>query len=117
MPFLNLDDNFSEHPKVDALSDGAFRLHVSGLCYSARHLTDGFIDADKVARLVPKFRSKHLGELLVRGLWVENGPKGFAIHDFLDWNRSRVEILTDRERLRKVRSDAGRKGAAARWQK
>ena len=23
MPFLNLDDNFADHPKVDALSDGA----------------------------------------------------------------------------------------------
>lgn len=30
MPYLNMDDEFADHPKVDALSHGAFRLHVSG---------------------------------------------------------------------------------------
>ena len=31
MPYLNLDDEFTEHPKIDALSDGAFRLHVEAM--------------------------------------------------------------------------------------
>ena len=35
MPFLNLDDNFADHPKVDALTDGAFRLHVAGVTVGA----------------------------------------------------------------------------------
>ena len=30
MPYLNIDDGMDEHPKVDALSDAAFRLYVSG---------------------------------------------------------------------------------------
>jgi hypothetical protein len=38
-----------------------------------------------------------------------------VIHDYLDWNRSREQIETDRERIRKVRSEAGKKGAKARW--
>lgn len=116
MPFLNLDDNFAEHPKVDGLSDGAFRLHVSALCYASRHLTDGRIESDKVPRLVPRFRRKMLTELLDRRLWAEHPGGGYAIHDFLDWNRSRAEIQEQRDRLHKVRSAAGRKGAAARWQ-
>lgn len=117
MPFLNLDDNFAEHPKVDGLTDGAFRLHVSALCYASRHLTDGLIEADRVPRLVPRFRPKYLRELLDRRMWLPStSPSGYTIHDFLEWNRSREEIQADRERMRKVRSAAGKKGAAARWQ-
>lgn len=48
MPFLNLDDNFADHPKVDPLSDGAFRLHVAGMLYAAKHKTNGFIPAHRV---------------------------------------------------------------------
>lgn len=36
MPFLNLDDNFADHPKVDALSDGAFRLLMADICEWSR---------------------------------------------------------------------------------
>lgn len=114
MPFLNLDDNFADHPKVDALSDGAFRLHVAGLCYSSKHLTNGYIPADRAPRLVPRFRRAMLEELL-GGLWLP-ALNGYEIHDYLDWNRSREEIEQDRERIKKARSEAGKKGAAKRWQ-
>lgn len=32
MPYLNLDDNFSDHPKVDQLSDRDFRLLMQDIC-------------------------------------------------------------------------------------
>ena len=113
MPYLNLDDNFADHPKVDGLSDSAFRLHVAGLCYASRHLTDGFIPKEKVTRLVPRFRRPALDEL-VGTLWI-TAIGGFQIHDYLDWNRSREQIEFERERIRKVRSAAGKKGAEKRW--
>jgi len=43
MPYLNTDDGFPDHEKIDVLSDGAFRLHVAGMHYCARKLTDGTI--------------------------------------------------------------------------
>lgn len=117
MPWLNMDENFPEHPKVDGLSDSAFRLHVSGMCYAARHLTDGLIPADKVQRLVPRFRRAAVEELVSKGVWYwHESIQTYEVHDYLDWNRSRAEITTERERLRKVRSEAGKKGAKARWQ-
>lgn len=88
MPYLNLDDNFADHPKVDRLSDGAFRLHVAGLCHSAKHLTDGVIPTDRPPRLVPKFRPQYVAELIDHGLWLEV-PGGYELHDYLDWNKSR----------------------------
>lgn len=114
MPFLNMDDNFADHPKVDALSDGAFRLHVAGLCYSAKHMLDGFVPAHRVPRLTRTYRPRHLAELMQDRLWIP-ADGGHRIHDFLDWNRSREQIESDRERIKKARSEAGKKGAKARW--
>lgn len=99
MPYLNTDDEFPEHPKVDALSDGAFRLHSCGMHYCARKLTDGLIPANKVDRLKPHYKPNQLQELLRGGLWHKGGdgcgtehcPSGstgeYVVHDYLQWNK------------------------------
>lgn len=100
MPYLNLDDEFSEHPKVDKLSDGAFRLHVSGMRYCAKNLTDGAIPHSRADRLKPKFKPAELRELLRDNVW-HNGGEGcdtdhcikgegdeYVVHDYLQWNKS-----------------------------
>jgi len=111
MPYLNMDDNYPEHPKVEQLSDGAFRLHTSGLAYCAKHTTDGFIYATKAPRLIPRFRPSYIRELLdshpERPLWAEV-PGGYLIHDYLQWNKSRAWWNEKREK------DAKRK---AEWRK
>lgn len=89
MPYLNLDDDFAQHPKVDVLSDGAFRLHVAALCYCAKNLTDGVVPAERVSRLVPRYKATQLRELQVTNLWLPH-PEGHAIHDYLDWNKSKA---------------------------
>ncbi len=60
MPFLNLDDNFADHPKIDGLSDGAFRLHVSGMLYAAKHMTDGKVPVERVDRLMRRYKRTYL---------------------------------------------------------
>lgn len=114
MPWVNMDDGYPEHPKVDALSDAAFRLHTAGICYCNRHLTDGYIEAGRVSRLVPRFKKSALVELMHSKLWLP-ADGGYDVHDFLDWNPSRKQIEDRRERIRVARSEAGKKGAAARW--
>lgn len=123
MPWANFDDQFPKHPKVLPMSDAAFRLHVSGVCYSAQYLTDGRVEADAVALLVPRYKKASLDELLRRGRWHDLGggcgtdtcPTGsedeYVIHDYLEWNRSKEQVEAERERKRK----AGRKGAEKRW--
>jgi hypothetical protein len=110
MPWLNMDDGMPRHPKIAPLSDGAFRLHVSGLCYCSEHLTDGLIGAEVIPTLRPKYRSAMLAELIDRNLWRQHGDV-YEIHDYLDWNRSREQVEQERERKRR----AGRKGAENRW--
>lgn len=111
MPYLNLDDHFAEHPKVDNLSDGAFRLHVSGLCYCAMNLTDGFIEKRRVTRLMPGYKPAYLCELLEAQMWIER-PGGYDVHDYLDWNKSRAWWEEKREKDAKRLADWRAKNAA-----
>lgn len=102
MPYLNTDDGFPDHEKVDPLSDGAYRLHSSGMHYCARKLTDGTIPSSRVARLTPNYKPSHLKELLTGRLWHKGGegcdtehcPLGkageYVVHDFLEWNKPRA---------------------------
>jgi len=99
MPYLNTDDGFPDHPKVDNLSDGAFRLHVSGMHYCARKTSDGLIPKRRVSRLKPEYKSSQLDELIKGGLWHKGGegcdtehcPLGstgeYVVHDYLEWNK------------------------------
>lgn len=115
MPWANFDDQFPKHPKVLPLSDAAFRLHVSGICYCAQYETNGVIPEAMPPLMVVRFKPRTLTELIDRRLWMPHS-EGYEIHDYLEWNRSKEEISAERERLRKVRSAAGKKGAQARWQ-
>jgi hypothetical protein len=112
MPWVNTDDLMPEHPKVWSLSDAAYRLHHSGISYCNRQLTDGLISADKVPTLVPRYKKTALAELVDRGMWnaLMDG-QAYVIHDFLDWNRSRAQVIEAREK----KSRAGRKGAEVKW--
>ena len=108
MPYLNMDDNFADHPKVDGLSDGAFRLHVSAMCYAAKHRTDGAIPPERIPRLMPRFKQAYVAELIKAGLWVQHDD-GQRIHDYLDWNKARAwwekEKKDGMERQRKSRAN------------
>ena len=107
MPWVKLDDNFPRHPKVLGLSDAGFRLYVTGLCYSAQYLTDGWVPQTAVMA-----GRRTVTELVTRGLWHEDPDgTGYTIHDYLTYQPSRDYVET----LRQRRSDAGRKGARSRW--
>ncbi len=115
MSWLRLDDNFADHPKVSPLSDFAFRLHISALCYCGRLATDGVIDYRSALLARPtKVEQRHVveavTELIVAGLWEIGMTTGtYEIHDFLEYNTSRA----DREVLSKKRAEAGARGGRA----
>lgn len=91
MPYLNLDDNFAEHPKHDSLSDGAFRLLVAALCYCAKHTTNGFVETSKMSRLVPRYKASQLRELMESHPErpdIIGVPGGYHVRDYLQWNKS-----------------------------
>jgi hypothetical protein len=103
--WVRIDDALPEHPKVAGLSDAAFRVHVSALCYSARNLTDGFI-GDGLQKLYGWQRRAR--ELVEAGLW-EPEAGGHRIHDYLDYNPAASTVEEERaaarERMANARSN------------
>lgn len=98
MPWVKLDDRFPSHRKVALLADRAFRLHVSAICWCSENLTDGRI-ADRELPLVAKVRGlKATAQQLVdAGLW-DRIEGGWEIHDYLDYNPSRAQVLAERKK-------------------
>lgn len=107
MTWVRLDDGFTEHSKIHGLSDRAFRLHVTALCYCGRNLTDGHITARalKVLLAACSATKRHVLELVGTKVW-EVEDDGHQIHDFNDLNPTAAEV---REKSRK-RQEAGRIG-------
>lgn len=103
MTWLKIDDNLPTHPKIAQVGAEAAWLWICGLCYSRRHLTDGRITHAVLPGLSPSL--KHVGKLATKlvlaGLW-EATDDGYQIHDFLEWNPSRIQVESyrkaDRER-------------------
>jgi hypothetical protein len=127
MPYLNIDDGMDEHPKIEGLSDAAFRMHIAGMLYSARRKTDGAVPRKKAPRLSDNASFGVAAELVRAGVWHDIGDgctdsecieaktcraEGLAghyvIHDYLQWNHSRAwwdkRRADEAERLRKYRS-------------
>jgi hypothetical protein len=100
MPYLNVDDGMDEHPKVESLSHVAFRMHMSGMLYSARRGTDGVVPLAKARRLCADASDAVALELIEAGVWHDLGQgcgtetcvagvkNAYVIHDYLEWNHS-----------------------------
>lgn len=98
MPWVKLDDRFPSHRKIALLSDRAFRLHVSAMCWCAENLTDGRI-SDRELALVTRVRGVKATakQLEDAGLW-DRTDDGWEIHDYLDYNPSREQVLIERKK-------------------
>ena len=99
--WVRIDDRFTTHPKILVLSLKARWVYLECLCYSAGHLTDGKVPGQLLAG-----HRRELAELLHQDLLSKDGDS-WQIHDWLDWNPSRQQVLqrreAERERMQKWR--------------
>lgn len=97
MPWVRLDDRFPSHRKVALLSDRAFRLYVSALCWASENLTEGLVQ-DKELPLVARLRGAKTAakELEEARLW-DRVEGGWQIHDYLEYNPDRARVQADRD--------------------
>ena len=102
-PWIRLDRGFPENPKVVPLSDAAFRLHVTLICWCARNKTNGVVTYGVMKALAPKARVK---ELLDAGLLDDNG-EAYEVHDYL----MHQESAEQEDAYRKARREDGTYGA------
>ena len=98
MPYLNLDDNYPDHPKIEALTDAAYRLHGSAMFYTARFRLDGYLTRTQL-RARPRWSVRAERELVANILLHEPGEpcpsrhcppddgRRYRLHDFFQWNK------------------------------
>lgn len=96
MSWCRIDDKAMEHPKISKLSDGAFRLWVEGLVHCQKYLTDGAITVESM-RGFKAYSPKRKGLLLDARLWDGQPDGSVHVHDYLQWNESKEQVLKSRQ--------------------
>lgn len=101
MAWLKIDDRVRTHPKIAKAGPSAAWLWFCGICYCREHLSDGFIPNEVVSALALNLPSpsKHAAKLVDVRLW-EPADGGYQVHNFLDWNPSKAEVLSLRDKER-----------------
>lgn len=127
MPWVRLDEQFARNPKVLMAGPLGMAMQVAALCYCNEYLTDGFVPRS-VANTLLDFEglafvwthndifgggddveAAMVVKMLVEaGVWDE-APGGYQIHDYLEYQPSKAEVLAQREQ----RVEAGRQGGLA----
>ena len=119
MGWLKLDDQYDDHEKIVAAGPLAELLDLRAMLFCARRETDGFVPYTQLSALcrdIPAPKKK--AALLVKvGRWTDSPDEGgWWVHDFLEYNPSRVEKEAEREaaraRMNKARSAKPKKNNA-----
>jgi hypothetical protein len=107
--YIRVHDGMPDHPKVESLSDRAFRLLIQTWCWCSRHLTDGVIPRQIWERRgTPKTRN----ELVTAGL-VSIANDRIVMHDYLEHQRSADQVAE----IRSAKRRASSLGNHNRWHK
>lgn len=98
MTWHKTSDTFADHPKVLSVSLAARGLWITVAAYCSRHLTDGEVPKAAVwMHAAGEDPTPLAQELVDAGLW-EPTERGWAFHDWLDYNPSREKVDRDRAR-------------------
>lgn len=98
MSWIRIDDTFPDHPKCRRVGLAGIGLHIGALCYSARLLTDGIVPRAQLPFLTGqpmKASLKLADEMVAAGLWEQAGDD-YALHDYLEYNPSRADVMERR---------------------
>lgn len=95
MTWTRLSDSFADSPQILALSDAAFRLHVTMLVWCNKQLTDGRVPARAVSMFSGGTDPTSLiRELTDAGLWFDMLDGSFNI----DWaDQEKAEAVRERQ--------------------
>lgn len=96
LAWYRVSAGFDEHPKVESLSDGAFRSLIRLFGYCARQLTDGIVSQRAFDRLCTK---EYQDELRIAEI-VDFDGYNYSIHGWLEWQESKTQLDAKRSALR-----------------
>lgn len=102
--YITVHDGMPENPKIEPLSDAAFRLLIELWTYSNRNTTDGKVTAVRTKSRGPKARK----ELVNGGLLEELDDGRYYCHDYLKHQKSKAEIEEASRRAKENGAKGGR---------
>lgn len=108
MPWGALDDGFHEDPRVIDAGLAAAGLYACCTTYCARHLTDGFLPAKALVRMLDGGNARPVSALVNAGLLRKHGDR-YEVVGYLAANPTREQVDE-----RKAKAKAA---AQARWRK
>jgi hypothetical protein len=120
MSWSKFDDAAPKSPKAVAAGNEAWGLWAAAVMYCNRHNTDGYVTlaalaVDCLPRPIPLAKARKLADELLnarlrpegKGLFELDRNDMYRVHDFLDWNPSKVEVESKRK-LDRDRKRGGR---------
>lgn len=120
MSWARFDDEIINGPQMRALASNplARLLFYESYIWSCRENTDGSIDDVVILGLCRGFEQEMqlaIDALVKARLWTR-WAAGYYIAGFMEsgLQKPRAQVLAEREHMRQVRAEAGRKGAEAR---
>jgi hypothetical protein len=116
MSWVKLDDGFYDNPTNRALGSAGRDTYIAGLCYCAKSLTDGRIAKTDIPLIVALAQTKPatVKKLVAAGRWIDRGDY-YEVDQYLKYNPSREHTEERRAEVSRKKSEAGKKGAQARW--
>ncbi|WP_144627593.1 hypothetical protein [Arthrobacter woluwensis] len=116
-PFIAVHDDIVNHPKIEALSDPAFRHLIRLWGYANKFKTDGII-----TELKAKEKGLKVFKELTTAAWPGAEPLlkplgdgRWECHDYLRHNRSAAELQELAEANETKKSTSGKVGMHKRW--
>ena len=118
MGWGRIDDGFYDHPKVIGLSLEAIGMWTKCFSWAHRHQASSPFPGHLPIGVPKSFGGNRTGrivkELLTANLWDSEIGGDFSIHDYAQYLPKSETTLTTAE-LSEKRSNAGKRGAEARW--
>lgn len=120
MSWVKIDDQFPYNRKIISAGIEGRSLYITALCYVSHQLTDGFIPEPVLPVLqalsgvtdVKQTASK----LLEVCLW-DACEGGYMIHDYLEYNPTKDEVLKTREARKEAGAAGGRRSSESKQAK
>ncbi len=111
--WAKLCSTFAFHRKIIEAGNEAAGAFARMISFACGNLTDGRISASVALTIAGR---ADIIDRLVEVTLLDRAEDGYELHDFADYNPSGDEVRARSEVLREKRAEAGRRGAAARWQ-
>ena len=118
MPWIKLDDQWMDHPKIIRAGRDARDMWLASITWCAKHSTDGFFPPELLPSLyimagIDVANCQTLASTLLEVCLWERTETAYHIHDYLNYQPTKEQT----EINKKARSDAGRAGGVAKASK